>query len=71
MAKYLEQEAAAANAAVDRYESYLIPRLKGLDRSALMVAVKSAEDDVARSARGERAAWERLRSCEGPFLLPL
>ena len=61
----------AADAAMDRYQSYLIPRLERLDRSALMVAVKNAEDDMARSARGEPAAWERLRSCDGPFLLPL
>jgi hypothetical protein len=71
MAKYLEHEAAAADAAMERYQSYLIARLKRLDRSALMVAVKNAEDDMARSARGERAAWERLHSCDGPFLLPL
>jgi len=70
-AEYLKSEAAAADAAMYRYQSYLIPRLERLDRSALMVAVKNAEDDMARSARGELAAWERLRSCDGPFLLPL
>ena len=71
MAKYLEHEAAAADAAMERYQSYLIPRLTRLDRSALLVAVKNAEDDMARSANGDRAAWERLDSCDGPFLLPL
>ena len=70
-AEYLKSEAASADAAMDRYQSYLIPRLERLDRSALMVALKNAEDDMARSARGERAAWERLDSCNGPFLLPL